>query len=342
MVRKIACIMTIMLMACSFMVIGCDTVSAAEVPGPCVDVGIAGFWNSVTISGEFPSNYEAADIKGFHFYRGLDPGNMSLHYTMTLRVIPVFKVFMYQDTSILNGIKYYYSVAAFNDDGDGVRSKILNATCKGVPPAPQNLTGHGTFTTIELGWDPPLSDGGKPIVNYSVYRGYLGGDLSLIGNVTAPEYTDHNVESGDFYNYEVRAVNEYGVGKSSGAIFVDVPMPTISGTVLDASGVPVSNAKVELDGNATVVTTGTNGSFVLEALGGAHHLAIWVDDKVAYETDLSSPRAALELGTISLSITASPTSDHGPGPDQNWLLLIGGLAAAAGVVGAFLIVRRRR
>ncbi|MDD1769949.1 MAG: fibronectin type III domain-containing protein [Methanomassiliicoccales archaeon] len=340
MMRALHPVLAVLLVACLLTVVGSAAVSAAETPGVCKDVSAIGVFGIISVVGDFPDNWEAADIKGFHFYRGTDPDNLTLHLTLTLRVIPIFKIFMYQDDGILNGVTYYYSVTAFNSEGEGPRSEVVNATVKGVPPAPQHLAGVANFTDIQLSWGLPLSDGGKPIVNYSVYRGLMGGDTVLIGNVTTLSFTDANIASGTFYNYEVCAVNGYGAGKMSGMIFVEVPMPVINGTILYSDGVPVEGATVALDQNATLGTTDANGSFSLQAYAGTHHMTVWVNDRLLYEGDLSSPRGVYDMGNVSLSVS----SDQGSGDSLDMILLIVvvGVIAVAAVAGIVLIKKRKR
>jgi hypothetical protein len=312
-------------------------VSAAEAPGACKDVGIAGFWDSITISGEFPDNYEASDLKGFHFYRGMDPTNLTLHYTMNLRVIPLFKMFMYQDTEILNGVKYYYSVAAFNSEGDGPSSEVLSAICLGAPSAPQNLTWSATCTSVTLSWSEPLSDGGEPIVNYSVFRDCMNEGAVLIGNTTSLTFTDPDVGP-EFYVYQVCAVNEYGPGKKSTVDFI-VPMPRIVGTLVYSDGAPLTGATVELDGNVTVATTDENGRFTVEAPFGSHLLRAWVDGRMVLEQMVSSSSDVHDVGSIAVE----RASDGDPkGADLTMLVVAGVAVGAIILAGAFLVMRRRR
>ncbi len=79
------------------------------------------------------------------------------------------------------------------------------------PLPPQNLEALGEDQQIGLGWKPPLSDGGLPITNYTIYRGAASGSetfLVEIGDVL--NYTDSGLINGQEYFYQVSAKNAIG------------------------------------------------------------------------------------------------------------------------------------
>lgn len=97
-----------------------------------------------------------------------------------------------------------------------------------VPPSPpsppRDLQATAGFREIELEWRPPRSDGGSPITNYSIYRGFAPGTetfLVEIGNVTI--YVHAGLETGKTYYYEVAATNAIGEGARSNEVRVTVP-----------------------------------------------------------------------------------------------------------------------
>jgi hypothetical protein len=281
--------------------IGCGNAAAMDVPGPCYSVEISALQGTITISGAVPDNYEAADVRGVHIYRGTDPGSLTLQYTLKIYT-ETARFFTYRDTSISNGITYYYSVAAFNAIGEGDMSEVLNATSLGAPPAPRGLTASVTCSYVHLCWSPPETDGGSPVAYYSVFRGLRGGDMCLVANVTGCTFDDPNVAFDDsFYNYEVCAVNEYGAGKRSMTIFASLPMPVVSGRLTSTDGSPVAGAYVEVDSNGTVACTDPNGSFSIAMTPGSHTLTVWVDGNVIYQFDLVTPVGSQDLGVIQIS-----------------------------------------
>lgn len=84
-----------------------------------------------------------------------------------------------------------------------------------LPPVgpPQNLTADAGphIRNITLDWDPPAETGSAPLDHYNIYRGTSTGNLALIANTTATEYTDDGLTCHQTYHYEVTAVNEDGL-----------------------------------------------------------------------------------------------------------------------------------
>jgi parallel beta-helix repeat protein len=95
-----------------------------------------------------------------------------------------------------------------------------------VPPSrPQALQATAGFAQIVLDWHPPRFDGGSPITNYSIYRGYAPGTETLlveIGNVTT--YVDTGLELGKTYYYQIAARNAIGEGPKSNEASATVPV----------------------------------------------------------------------------------------------------------------------
>ena len=96
-----------------------------------------------------------------------------------------------------------------------------------LPSQPRNLQAVEGNDHVNLTWEPPVSDGGLPVVNYSVYRGTIPGQGALRaegGNVTS--FTDASVAVGVRYYYSVAAVTFVGEGPLSNeasATPADVP-----------------------------------------------------------------------------------------------------------------------
>jgi|GEM_PF-1139777 len=101
-----------------------------------------------------------------------------------------------------------------------------------APGAPLNLTAIPRFGRIELSWQPPDSDGGDQIVNYSVYRGNSSGtEVPYAWAGLTLRFNDTNVADGHSYYYMVKGVNGVGEGSSSseanGTVPVDAVPPVV-------------------------------------------------------------------------------------------------------------------
>ena len=121
------------------------------------------------------------------------------------------------------------TMAGFRDalTYDSLLSQVEVIT--GPPSAPGNLRAVSRDSSIELEWDPPLSDGGSPLTGYTIrhlstpYQNWV--EVPLTG--TGTTHTLTGLENGTAYDIEVRAVNDEGPGPWSEQI-TDVPFTTPS------------------------------------------------------------------------------------------------------------------
>ena len=72
--------------------------------------------------------------------------------------------FFYNDTSVINGKKYFYYITAVNIIGESFPSIEINATPLGLPGPPQNLQAIAGDSYINLTWQPSIYDGGSQIL----------------------------------------------------------------------------------------------------------------------------------------------------------------------------------
>ena len=156
-------------------------------------------WDPPASMGGFPVIY-------YRIYRATASG-AEIFY------VEIGDVLFFNDTGVNNSITYYYYVTAVNLLGEGPMSAEVNATPVTVPYAPQNLVAVGEATYVNLTWNPPTSDGGSPITNYTIYRDVVPDPTTVyvvIGNVTL--YNDTLVIGGVDYYYRVSAVSAIGEG----------------------------------------------------------------------------------------------------------------------------------
>jgi fibronectin type 3 domain-containing protein len=90
-----------------------------------------------------------------------------------------------------------------------------------APSVPASITALAGPDSIEVSWQrSPEPD----LKGYYVYRSVNGGPFERQGGlVTVPTFSDHNVEHGKTYRYEVSAVdqknNESGKSAAAQAVF---------------------------------------------------------------------------------------------------------------------------
>jgi outer membrane protein assembly factor BamB len=80
------------------------------------------------------------------------------------------------------------------------------------PSPPQNLSAVVVDRNVELHWEPPASDGGKPVAAYRIWRGAKSPEGTALcvlqGDVLM--FTDFDVRQWGTYFYHVTALNEIG------------------------------------------------------------------------------------------------------------------------------------
>lgn len=129
------------------------------------------------------------------------PGNVTAEGAGSPLVVP----------GLANGTPYSCSLLALGVDGPGAAA-IVAATPRTVPGAPRNPVGAGPAGTLEVAFQPPLSDGGAPVQTYT---------LTCQSNVTW-QVTGNNsplailgVPDGLLYTCSVVATNVAGSGPAS-------------------------------------------------------------------------------------------------------------------------------
>ncbi|MBD3192269.1 MAG: hypothetical protein GF308_16640 [Candidatus Heimdallarchaeota archaeon] len=168
----------------------------------------------------------------------------------------------YVDTTVDYGDTKYYKVSVVYTSG--TESALSNAcwdTVPNPPPpsAPQNLHCEGapTQSSITIDWYAPSSAPGG--VDY--YKVYRGG--SYIGSTSSTIYTDSGRSAGSYYDYKVRAVDNYGQsGSYSATVGIWTAPPTPSAPTY--SNVEQTSVKVNwvMHGSATSAQVQMDGSTV--------------------------------------------------------------------------------
>lgn len=179
------------------------------VPGEPTNLTCASGDGVVTLDWHEPAFDGGVPITSYNVYRGVLQG--STNYLTT-----VGNQLNYTDYNLENGQKYYYTVSALNEVGEGARSIETNGTSKTIPGAPQNLQAFAGDDFILLTWAPPLVDGGSAISNYMIYRAVSNESRTELATLGIQlTYNDTGLSYNSTYSYIVTAVNEVGEGPSS-------------------------------------------------------------------------------------------------------------------------------
>ena len=128
----------------------------------------------------------------------------------------------YVDNQIQYGKTYVYSVQAVivsgNSEAESEASDSISIAPEGrfPPPVPEGLAAIAGVSSIELSWNP---DNDTDLRGYYLYRSVNGGPFERIGDVLAtPAYSDHAIEAGKRYRYQVSAVSLRGKESATSSI----------------------------------------------------------------------------------------------------------------------------
>src|SRR5947199_302794 len=240
---------------------------------------------TVTLTWSAPSSNGGSPITNYRIYRSTTGGGETLQAT-------IGNVLTYSDTSVTNGVTYYYQVSAVSNVGEGPRSNEASATPTapaGPPTAPQGLGATAGDATVTLTWPAPSTTGGSPRTNYKIYRGTSSNGetrKATIGNVLT--YTDTAVTNGVTYYYQVSAVNSAGEGPRSNEASATPsappppPTPPSAPTNLVAT---VGNAQVGLTWQAPASNGGspiTNYKIYRGTTSGGETLVATIGNQLSY------------------------------------------------------------
>jgi fibronectin type 3 domain-containing protein len=153
-----------------------------------------------------PTDWGDVPVEAYQVWRGLTADALGLATTVTAPAVT------YRDTDVTNGVTYHYAIKALNYLGVGPMSEIINATPGSPPSEPRGLNAAIGSGRVTLTWEAPLSDGGKPVTGYRVYRGANGGALTMVAEVAGLTYGDTGLSNGVVYSYRVSALTETGEG----------------------------------------------------------------------------------------------------------------------------------
>lgn len=322
---------------------------------------------SVTIQWSRPDSDGGAPVTNYRIYRGTVNGSLAL-------VTMIGPIDSYTDGGRMNDQPYYYQVSAVNRVGEGPRSDPpVSATPRAgrTPPgAPPSLIATAGNGSVRLDWMPPGSNGGSPIQDYLVYRGFEPANLTRfpdrntsVGPCAAScTLTDGTVKNGVTYYYEVTARNAFGEGPRS---------PLASATPReDAGGTDTTNPRVAITsppqeetvaaGEVYVDGTASDDTAVVR-VDVSSDGATWI---AAYGTATWSARIMLSegkwtirarvidsagnTGGAAVNVTVKPvgpgTTGGFPGGDAGTMtiaLAVGSFVVSAAVAW-FILDRRRR
>src|SRR5437773_710991 len=178
----------------------------------------------VGLTWQAPASNGGSPITNYRIYRGTSSNGETLLAT-------IGNVLTYSDTSVTNGVTYYYQVSAMNGAGEGPRSNEASATPSPPPPPPDfGISATPASLSLQIG-----SSGTSPIALTS-----LNGFAGTIGLSTSIAC------SGLCLIYPTASLNPTSVTLTSGGTGV--------------STLTVATSVLTTPGTYTITITATSGS----------------------------------------------------------------------------------
>ncbi|MEE9151444.1 MAG: fibronectin type III domain-containing protein, partial [Thermoplasmata archaeon] len=285
----------------------------AAVPGAPTDLSATPGDSYVRLSWVSPGSNGGSPITNYIIYKGTTSGTTTLF-------IEIGDTLSYDDTTVFNGVTYYYKVSAKNAIGEGPSSNEANAKPYGLPSLPQNLQVSSGDSYVNISWEVPASDGGSSITNYIIYRGTTSDGETFLTEINNVLYfNDTTITNGVVYFYKVRAKNAVGEGPlSDEATATPLGSPSapqnlqasVGDSILNISwDTPISN------GGSSIIkyriyrgTTSGEETFLAEVGDISYYKDSGLTNGISYYYKVSAVNAIGE-GSLSNEINATPDID---------------------------------
>ena len=171
----------------------------------------------VHIEWNLPSDNGSTDIIGYRVYRGIENSNYTLLSDQMVDHIE------YLDINFTLGTNYSYYIVAYNQEGEGNKTEILNIKPINPPDPPKNVRVYQAQNGVSISWDPPDSEENIPVVLYRINRQVEGSPhIFRIASSTLTIYLDKNILPNTTYHYYIFAVNDAGVSNSSQKVSIEI------------------------------------------------------------------------------------------------------------------------
>ncbi|MGC2698208.1 MAG: fibronectin type III domain-containing protein, partial [Candidatus Angelobacter sp.] len=169
-------------------------------------------------------------------------------------------------TGLSNGVSYQFTVAATNLVGTSafsLPSNLATPQASTVPDAPANVSAQAGNASASIAWTAPVSNGGAPIISYTV-TALPSGALPIISvTVQAPAtgIVVGGLTNGTNYTFVVRAINSIGDSPASSPSNIVMPKappaPSVANLVVTISGPNAVASGSTVGYQITVTNNGT-------------------------------------------------------------------------------------
>ncbi len=289
-----------------------NAVVPATAPGVPVSPTATGGNTSASITWSAPASDGGSPITGYTVTAADSTTPANGHQTCTWSSGPLTCTV----SGLTNGDSYTFTVTATNAVGTGPTSAVSNTvTPMAVPGAPTGASATGSDTSASITWSAPASDGGSPIIGYTVTAADsttpANGHQTCTWSSGPLTCTVSGLTNGDSYTFTVTATNAVGTGPASAASSPVTPMavpgvPTSVGAAATNAAATVTWSAPASDGGSPITSyTVTAADSTTPANG--HQTCTWSSGP------LSCTVTGLTNGD-SYTFTVTATNAVGTGP----------------------------
>jgi hypothetical protein len=188
-----------------------------QAPSAPLNLVATGGSGNIVLNWNVPSSIGTQAISDYKIFRG-DSSSDVAYWSHTSSTATTFN-----DTGLMNGMTYYYTVVAVNSVGDSVQSASAHASTSSTPPtgAPATISDvvvSSNDNSVDVSWTAP-DQGDSAITHYYVYRAETNdpSQAVLIANLTgsALNFQDTTAVNGKTYYYWVVTSNSIGASNAA-------------------------------------------------------------------------------------------------------------------------------
>jgi len=202
------------------------------IPDPLTNLSVFNGSGYVILTWDLPADDGGSPLISLRLYRNTDSTGSEL----IDEIDP--GVFYYNDTSVENGVRYYYGMSAVNEVGVSVGSNVVEASPMGLTTTPRNLTAVAGDGSILLSWDEPENNRGSPVIRYHIHVESISYEDALLTTTENESYNHTDLENGIEYIYHIMAENAIGLSD---------PSDKVKATPLGPPSEPVNLIAVQID-----------------------------------------------------------------------------------------------
>ena len=131
----------------------------------------------IKLNWDIPTSNGGSAIIQYVVFKGTSPYNLVILNYIDANLLSFI------DTNVVNGNIYYYAVSAKNELGESTTSNVVSTNINvsfSPPSAPENFLCFSGDSSVIMSWEPPIHNGGTPLINYKIYKGSSQNSLQTL------------------------------------------------------------------------------------------------------------------------------------------------------------------